>query len=261
MSIFDRAWELVKTDFDFIEGVPWERRVDHIAQKLANHYSPKDKTGKNQEEYEYQKKLLEQEIERRKDSRYPRDGRLIFPTDESQHDQIGPGFMGQYRSPDKVGDLGHEDGEELHDERILFNLPELFNSTRLKVARENRKRAGDRYSLTDMYNRLYGPGSDRFEEMLIENIIRNINHEFGHAITNDEMERFDEEFVDWDSWDVSERTADDPISRHRYASEALAHIMEDPHNPNWRERFERHDDIYRWIMSDEQREKYYDKDR
>ena len=248
MAAFDRAWELVKIDFDFIEGVPWERRIDHIAQKLADHYSPKDSSDSNQIEYEYQKKLLEQEIERRKDSRYSRDGRLMFPTDEEQHDQIGPGFMGQYRSPDKVSDLGHEDGDELHDERILFNLPSIFDGTRRKVNRENRKRVGNRYGLLDMYNRLYGPGSDRFEEMLIENIIRNINHEVGHAITNDEMERFDDEVLDWDSWEWGdERTADDPLSRHQYAAEALAHIMEDPHNPNWRESFESHDDIYRWL--------------
>ena len=209
MTVFDRAWELVKTDFDFIEGVPWERRVDHIAQKLANYYSPKDSSDRNQIEYKYQKKLLEQEIERRKDSRYSRDGRLIFPTDESQHDQIGPSFYGIYSAPDE--DWG--EGRELHDERILFNLPRMFDATRLKVERENRKRAGDRYHSLDMYNRIYGPGSDSFEERLIERIIRNMNHEFGHAITNDEMERFDDEVLDWDSWDSSsERTADDPLS-------------------------------------------------
>lgn len=253
MTAFDQAWELIKIDFDFIEGVPWERRVDYIAQKLADYYEPKDSSNRNQREYENQKKLLEQEIERRKDSRYPRDGRLMFPTDEEQHDQIGPKWYGMYSAPDE--DLWG-DGRELHDERILFNLPGIFDGTRMKVNREIRERIGNRYSLMDMYKRLYGPDSDSFEEKLIERIIQNINHEIGHAVTNDEIERFDEE-LDWDSVDYQNRTADDALSRHKYAAEALAHIMQDPHNPNWRESFESHDDIYRWIMSDENRKRLY----
>lgn len=278
MIAFDQAWVVVKTDFDFIEGVPWEKRVDHIARKLANHYSPGEG---NEKEYKYQKRILEQEIERRKGLRH-RSGKLMFPTDESQHDSIGPGFYGQYSAPDT--DFGF--GEELHDERIIFNLPEMYDSVKSKARRDAGKQAakevarimnitgrGNALDLTtddsfgryqrermlrNRYERREGPGTDRFERKLIDRLNRNTNHEFGHAITHDEIERFDDEMIDWDAYDHrAERTKDDPLSRHQHASEALAHIMENPHNPNWRESFESHDDIRRWLVDDETREKYW----
>lgn len=257
MTFFESAWAIVKTDLDFIEGVPWERRVDYIARKLADHYAPGER---NEKEYEGQKKYLEREIARRKDE-LP----AIFPTDEELHDQIGPTFYGQYIDPEM-----DSEGKQLHEDRILLNLPRIFDAMKYKISRENRRRAmkeveGDttgsplrRYHLLrDKYDRRSGPGSDSFEQNLIDAIIRTTNHEFGHAITRDEIERFNEE-IDWDDYDwEGGRSKDDPLSRHQHASEALAHIMESPHEPNWRERFEGHDNIHRWLLDEETRKRYY----
>ena len=131
-----------------------------------------------------------------------------------------------------LGEPRDIDDNELHDERIIFNLPGIYDSVKSKVRRDARRNARKYRLLSaveDAALATRGPGTDRFERDLIDRIIQNMNHEFGHAITRDEIERFSDEMIEWDTYDWrAERTKDDAISRHKHAQEALAHIMEAP---------------------------------
>ncbi len=235
MTAFDRSWNFLKSanyDFDFIEGVPWQKRVDHIAQKLADHYHHGNtNTNEKQAEYNFQRGNLLEEMEGRMDARYSTDNRLIYPTEKDLHDQIGPSFYGTYNAA---------------NDHILFNLPKMFDEVNWDLKHDRIRRLGGRAKA------MKSPYLDQeLDRKLIERIIRNINHEVGHAATRDEIDRFNEEVIDWDSWDYSQpESKDSPLSRHQHASEALAYIMEKPHDQNWRERFNRHDAIYRWLNSE-----------
>ena len=254
MTPFDAAWEVVKYDnMDFIEGVPYQRRIEHIADKLARHYSDGDPDpDRFDSEKRFSMRRMENEIERRKDMINDYSGKPLFPTNESRYDDIGPGFQGRYR------------GGRGTDGHILINLPQIHDSEKtnymLDEIRSRSRRPAFNY-LKDFYRRRYGPGSDAFEQKLIDRLIRNINHEVGHAVTDDEMDRFFEDVIGGDdAYDAAHDAGIDresreyPLRRYKFASEALAHILEDPHNKDWRRSFSEHSDILPYLTDEEKRE-------
>lgn len=258
MTPFDAAWEVVKYDnMDFIEGVPYQRRIEHTADKLARHYSDGDPDpDRFDEEKRYNMRRMERDIERRKDMINDYSGKPLFPTNESLYHDIGPGFQGIYR------------GGRGTDGHILINLPQIHDSEKINYMLDEIRSTGPRPSrrpvshyMRDLYRRRYGPGSDAFEQKLIDRLILNINHEVGHAVTNDEMYRFEEDTIGGDAaydaaYDagIDRESREHPLRRFKFASEALAHILEDPHNKNWRRSFSEHSDIFPYLTDEEKRE-------
>ena len=125
-----------------------------------------------------------------------------------------------------------------------------------EIGSRSSRRPASNY-MRDFYRRRYGPGSDAFEQKLIDRLIRNINHEVGHAVTDEEMDRFFEDVIGgYDAYDagIDRESREYPLRRYKFASEALAHILEDPHNKNWRRSFSEHSDIFPYLTDEEIRD-------
>ena len=82
--------------------------------------------------------------------------------------------------------------------------------------------------------------SPLFERFFERNFIKNLLHELGHHLTNDEAIDFFDNTID------RGRDNEHPygnVERLKLAQESLSHILQDPHNRNWRESMRSHTDV------------------
>ena len=76
-----------------------------------------------------------------------------------------------------------------------------------------------------------------FEQRFIKDFIRNYQHEMGHALTMEEVERWSREKY------YRNHIARTKRKDFQRAWESLAHILQDPHDPNWRESMRWHTEV------------------
>jgi hypothetical protein len=111
---------------------------------------------------------------------------------------------------------------------IFINLPKVAMGTSFNMI-DDADEIEDMEGFEEMLNASRDVSHPLFEQRFSKDFIRNYLHELGHALTLDEVE----------NW-MGERYYRNPIAATKRrdfenAWESLAHILQDPHDTDWRE--------------------------
>ena len=110
---------------------------------------------------------------------------------------------------------------------ILLHLPNIAMGTSFNMI-DDADKIEDMKGFEEMLAASKDTSHPLFEERFIKDFIRNHNHEFGHALTLEDVI----------NWKLTNRNRD--LTR---GWESLAHIFQDPHDRDWREQMRWHTEV------------------
>ena len=162
----------------------------------------------------------------------------LMPTLATSHEQ----FSDKYE--EVLGDRWETDGTEgqfmVGDDgkhHVMLNLPNIGMGTGFKMLDSDLLDNVPDEHFDEWLASSQDKESPLFERFFERNFVKNLLHELGHHLTNDEAIDFYNNTI---NQGIDDENRFGNVKRLNLAQESLAHILQEPHNRDWRRSMRNH---------------------